>query len=126
MKLIIEFDHTDFRSMLVDFFEQAGYSITDTSLLEATETFRTSFPAGTLSLSVTPNPVDTLVAVDTRPTNTDASEVNTVDSGDVQDPSALPVPPDEVILPYAKVTDPEYQEMQSVLNLSRSLERERT
>lgn len=123
MKLSVEFDADDFSSMLVGFFKDAGYDIIPSSLVDARDIFIAAFPNGVLALSVLPAktvmPTETEIT-DTYVSNADAP-INTVDMRGIQLP-----PKEDAILPFSKVMDPEYQEvaeLQSILNLSKTLEK---
>ena len=121
MKLRITFDEHDFSSMLEDFFQQAGYTVNTAELNGAKVAFNGVFPDG-LTLSVSPNPDPPTAPVypgrDVPPLmeNIPDEEVSVVDTA---------IAPEDVVLPFSKVIDPEYQEMQSLLNLSKSIEKEK-
>jgi hypothetical protein len=110
MKLRIDFDAADFESMLLDFFNQAGYAIAPASLDAARAVFVEGF-AGSLSLEVTP------IAKEPAP----QPQLPVVED---DEPPTPPVVQEDVILPFGKVMDPEYAEVteiNSLLNLSRQI-----
>jgi hypothetical protein len=120
MKLSITFDAEDFRGMLVDFFDQAGYDIAPEALKGAKVAFNGIFPDG-LSLTVTPgSPKESTELPEIEASIASRSIPQVVPEAEIESPT-------ERRLPYTQVMDPEYAEvtqLESILKLSKTLEKD--
>jgi len=124
MKLQIEFDAADFKSMIVDFFAEAGFQMSAVEEVRIQTLFKEAFPE---SLRVNAEPANTEVVVqpisNATPPFTSESYNKTLAVPQVDDPEI----PRKTTFSLADLHDPTYSEdapkIQNILTLSRSLEK---
>lgn len=118
MKLRVEFDADDFQSMIEDFFNEAGFSISTDELELLQAKFKKAFPDN-IAITVMPGGKSEISRTESSPPLSPPS---------VEEPSPAVEDDDAVepVLSAAQLLDPRYSEDQgikNILSISKKLER---
>ena len=118
MKLQIEFDSADFKSMIAAFFAEAGFQMSTVEEVRIQTLFKTAFPDN-LRVNAEPSSVEIVSTPDTSIPQESLPEAVERDSVSAEPPKAT--------FSLADLHDPTYSEdipkIQNILTLSRSLEK---